>query len=99
MPGEVLRFFVNLVEVIAAIAAVLTAGLLITIAGLWILPRILGATAEPLEDSDLDLEAIPPHPEEDCQPSLVQLADRHAAKQLGIGHEVSVRAGKPATRE
>jgi hypothetical protein len=99
MPGEVLRFFVNLVEVIAAVAAVLTTGLLVTMAGLWILPRILGVTAEPLENSDLDLEAIPPHPEDDCQPNLVQFADRHASKQLGISHEVSARAGKAATGE
>lgn len=67
MTGEVLRFFVNLVEVIAALAAVLTTGLLVAVAGLWILPRILGVTAESLEDSDLDLESIPSHPEDDCQ--------------------------------
>ena len=84
MPGDVLRFFVNLVEVIAAVAAVLITGLLVTMAGLWILPRILGATAEPLEDSDVDLEAVPVHLEDDGQPNLVQVADRHASKQLGI---------------
>jgi len=84
MPGDVLRFFVNLVEVIAAVAAVLITGLLVTMAGLWILPRILGATAEPLEDSDLDLQAVPVHLEDDGQPNLVQVADRHASKQLGI---------------
>jgi hypothetical protein len=99
MPGDVLRFFVNLVEAIAAVAAVLTAGLLVTLVGLWILPRILGATAEPLQDSDLDLEAIPPHPEDEAQPNIVQFADRHASKQLGISHEVPARAGKTATGE
>jgi hypothetical protein len=99
MPGDVLRFFVNLVEAIAAVAAVLTTGLLVTIAGLWILPRILGVTEEPLDDSDLDLEAIPPHPEDDGQPNLVPFADRHASKQLGISHEVSSRSGKAATGE
>lgn len=64
MPWEVIHFFVSFVEVIAAVAAVLVAGWLVTMAGLWLLPRILGATAEPLEDSYLDDEAIP-HPEDD----------------------------------
>jgi hypothetical protein len=99
MPGEVFRFFVNLVEVIAAVAAVLTTGLLVAMAGLWLLPKILGVTAEQLEDSDLDLEAIPPHLEDDCQPNVVQFADRHANKQLRISDEVSARAGKAATGE
>jgi hypothetical protein len=63
MPRDVLHFFVNLVEVIAAIAGVLIAGLLVTMAGLRLLPRIFGVTAEPLEDSDLDEEDLPPHPD------------------------------------
>ena len=63
MPRDVLHFFVNLVEVIAAIAGVLTAALLVTLAGLRLLPRIFGVTAETLEDSDPDEEGLPPHPD------------------------------------
>lgn len=54
MPGEVLHFFVNLLEVVAALAALIGAGLLITLAGLWIVPKIFGVTPETLEDADSD---------------------------------------------
>ena len=67
MPWEVLHFFANFVEVIAALAGILVAGLLVTLAALWILPKILGVTAEPLEDSEPDEGAIPPHPEDQAR--------------------------------
>jgi hypothetical protein len=46
MPWEVIHFFVNTVEVIAAMAGVLASGLLIALTGLWILPKIFGVKAE-----------------------------------------------------
>ena len=58
MPWEVIHFFVNAVEAIAAMAGVLVAGLLITLTGLWILPKIFGVKPETLEDSELDEERI-----------------------------------------
>jgi hypothetical protein len=61
MPRDVLHFFANSVEVIAALIGLLLAGLLVTMAGLWIVPRIFGVTEEQLEDSDLDEETTPPH--------------------------------------
>jgi len=36
----------------------LVAGLLITLTGLWILPKIFGVKPETLEDSELDEERI-----------------------------------------
>jgi len=60
MPREVLHFVVSFVEVIAALAALLVAGLLITMAGLWITPRILGLKVEQLEDYDPDDEDVQP---------------------------------------
>jgi hypothetical protein len=65
MPWEILHFFANLVEVIVALAAILAVALLITMAGLWIFPKMLNVTEEPLADSDLDQdeEFIPSHPE------------------------------------
>jgi hypothetical protein len=63
MVWEALHFVLNVVEVIAAIAGVLGVGLLVAMAGLWILPRILGVTEEPLEDSDPEDEVIPFDPE------------------------------------
>jgi hypothetical protein len=61
MPWEILHFFANLLEVIVALAGILFIALLITMAALWILPKIFGVTEEPLEDSDLgqDEEFIP----------------------------------------
>ena len=53
-----IHFFVNAVEAIAAMAGVLVAGLLITLTGLWILPKIFGVKPETLEDSELDEERI-----------------------------------------
>ena len=54
MLREILHFFANLVEVLAALAGILSVALLITMAALWILPKIFGVTEEPLQDSDLD---------------------------------------------
>jgi hypothetical protein len=65
MPWELIHFLESSVEVIAVVAGVLIAGLLIALAGLWLLPKILGATAEPLEDPYLDDEAIP-HPDDEA---------------------------------
>jgi hypothetical protein len=64
VPRDILHFLVGFVEVVAAIAGVIIAGLLITLAGLWLVPKMLGATAEQLEDSDPDEEPFL-HPKDD----------------------------------
>jgi len=50
MPRDVLHFFLNVVEVLAVLIGLLAAGLLVTIAGLWLIPKLFGVTPETLDD-------------------------------------------------
>jgi hypothetical protein len=47
-----LHFFIGLVEVIVAIALILTAGVTVAKIAFWILSRILGKLAGPIVESD-----------------------------------------------
>jgi hypothetical protein len=109
MPWEILHFFANLVEVIVALAGILSLALLITMAALWILPKILGVTEEPPEDSGLGGIVIA---DQECRANgtdscanwslrieRVQSSKLRCAQQLDVGNSGLCADRKLAVRE
>ncbi len=75
MLWDALHFFVNLVEVIVAVALILIAGLTVARIAFWSLSRILGKFAgpatgsDPYEDEIDDYMAIPSPPDDTSIPT------------------------------